>query len=50
MEIIRGGAITTPAQARADLAAVTVDQVRAVLRRFSRSVSYLLTTKEGPYV
>lgn len=50
MEIIRGGAITTPAQARADLAAVTVDQVRAVLRRFSLSVSYLLTKKEGPYV
>ena len=50
MEIIRGGTITTPAQARADLAAVTVDQVRAVLRRFSLSVSYLLTKKEGPYV
>lgn len=50
MEIIRGGAITTPAQARADLAAVTEDQVRAVLRRFSLSVSYLLTKKEGPYV
>ena len=50
MEIIRGGAITTPAQARADLAAVTVDQVRAVLRRFSLWVSYLLTKKEGPYV
>ena len=50
MEIIRGGAITTPAQARADLAAVTVDQVRAVLRRFSLSVSYLVTKKEGPYV
>lgn len=50
MEIIRGGAITTPAQARADLAAVTMDQVRAVLRRFSLSVSYLLTKKEGPYV
>ena len=50
MEIIRGGAITTPAQARADLAAVTVDQVRAALRRFSLSVSYLLTKKEGPYV
>ena len=50
MEIIRGGPITTPAQARADLAAVTEDQVRAVLRRFSLSVSYLLTRKEGPYV
>ena len=50
MEIIRGGLITTPAQARADLAAVTEDQVRAVLRRFSLSVSYLLTRKEGPYV
>ena len=50
MEMIRGGAITTPQQARADLAAVTVDQVRSVLRRFSLSVSYLLTTKEGAYV
>ena len=49
MEIIRGGAITTPAQARADLAAVTEEQVRAVLRRFSLSVSYLLTRKEGPH-
>ena len=47
MEILRGGAITTPAQARADLAAVTEQQVRAVLRRFSLSVSYLLTRKEG---
>ena len=46
MEIIRGGAITSPAQARADLAAVTEEQVRAVLRRFSLSVSYLLTRKE----
>ena len=49
MEILRGGAITTPAQARADLAAVTEQQVRAVLRRFSLSVSYLLTRKEGPH-
>ena len=48
-KIIRGGAITTPAQARADLAAVTEEQVRAVLRRFSLSVSYLLTRKEGPH-
>ena len=50
LEISRGGPIPTPAQARADLAAVTEDQVRAVLRRFSLSVSYLLTRKEGPYV
>ena len=50
MEIIRGGPIATPARARADLAAVTEDQVRAVLRKFSLSVSYLLTRKEGPYV
>ena len=49
MESLRGGAITTPAQARADMAAVTEQQVRAVLRRFSLSVSYLLTRKEGPH-
>ena len=48
MEIIRGGAIATPADARAGLAAVTEGQVRAALRRFSLSVSYLLTRKEGP--
>ena len=50
MEIIRGGPITTPARARADLAAVTEEEVRAVLRRFSLSVRCLLTRKEGPYV
>ena len=49
MEIIRGGAIATPADARAGLAAVTEGQVRAALRRFSLSVSYLLTRKEGPH-
>ncbi len=47
MEILRGGPITSPSQARADLAAVTEDEVRAVLRRFSLSVSYLLTRKEA---
>ena len=49
MEIIRNGQdrpVTSPAQARADLAAVTEEEVRAVLRRFSFSVSYLLTRKE----
>ncbi len=50
MEIIRGGAITSPAQARADLAAVTEEEARAVLRRFSLSVSYLLTRKEAAHV
>ena len=52
MEILRAGAdgpVSTPAQARADLAAVTEDEVRSVLRRLSLSVSYLLTRKEGPY-
>lgn len=46
MEILRGGLIDTPAQAREALLNVTKDDVRAVLNQFSLSVSYLLTKKE----
>ena len=45
-EIARGEELLTPAEARAAQCAVTKDQVREVLRRFSLSVSYLLTRKE----
>ena len=44
MEILRGGVIHTPAEAREELLAVTESDVRAVLNQFSLSVSYLLTT------
>ena len=48
LEVLRGGSLQTPAQARARLQAVTKEEVRDVLRRFSLSVSYLLTPrKEG---
>ncbi len=52
MEILRGGKIYTPQQSRQALLAVTKDQVRAVLRQFSLSVSYLLTgnEEEEPHV
>lgn len=46
MEILRGGLIDTPDQAREALMSVTKDDVRAVLNQFSLSVSYLLTKKE----
>lgn len=42
-EIVRGGPVSTPAQARAALEQVTKEQVRQVLRQFTLSVSYLLT-------
>lgn len=47
MEILRGGPIQTPGQARQALLAVTEAQVRAILAGFSLSVSYLLTAGEG---
>ncbi len=43
MEILRGGLIHTPAEARAALLDVTESDVRAVLNQFSLSVSYLIT-------
>lgn len=43
MEILRGGLLHTPAEARDALLQVTKADVRAVLNRFSLSVSYLLT-------
>lgn len=46
MEILRGGLISTPEQAREELLSVTKDDVRAVLNQFSLSVSYLLTRNE----
>jgi predicted Zn-dependent peptidase len=46
LEILRGGMIDTPEQAREALQNVTKDDVRAVLNGFSLSVSYLLTKKE----
>lgn len=46
MDILRGGRMQTPAAARAELCAVTKEQVRDILRRFTLSVSYLLT-REG---
>ena len=45
-EICRGGRVDTPDQAAARLAGVDADRVRDVLRRFTLSVSYLVTQKE----
>lgn len=45
LEAYRGGAARTPAEARAALAAVTAQQVQAVLRELTLSVSYLLTNQ-----
>ncbi len=48
MEIMRGGAVHTPAEARAALLAVTKQEVQEILAQFSLSVSYLVTgAKEG---
>ena len=46
IEVLRGGdlaKVQTPAEARAALQAVTEDDVRAILRKLTLSVSYLLT-------
>lgn len=48
-EICRGGEVADPQTARRSLEEVTVEDVRAILRRFSLSVSYLLTAKEGQH-
>lgn len=49
MEILRGGTVHTPAEARAALLRVTEQDVRDVLRRFALSVSYLVTAGEGAH-
>ena len=47
IEVLRSGGdpakVQTPAEARAALQAVTRDDVRAILRKLTLSVSYLLT-------
>ena len=47
IEVLRSGGdpakVQTPAEARATLQAVTRDDVRAILRKLTLSVSYLLT-------
>ena len=48
MEVLRGGAVQTPDEARAALRAVTREDVRAILRQLTLSVSYLLTREEEP--
>lgn len=47
MEVVRGGAIQTPDDAREALRQVTKDDVRAILRQLTLSVSYLLTREEA---
>ena len=47
MEVLRGSGLQTPDEARAALRAVTKEDVRAILRQLSLSVSYLLTREEG---
>ena len=46
MEVLRGGPIQTLDDARAALCAVTKDDVRAILRALTLSVSYCLTREE----
>lgn len=46
MEVLRGGPVQTPEQARQALCAVTKEQVRQILRQLSLSVCYLLTKEE----
>ena len=47
MEVVRGGTIQTPDDAREALRQVTKDDVRAILRQLTLSVSYLLTREEA---
>ena len=47
MEVLRGGPIPRPDEARAALCAVTTEDVRAILRALTLSVSYCLTREEG---
>ena len=46
MEILRGGEVQTPDDARAALGRVTKEEVRAILRQLTLSVSYRLTREE----
>ena len=46
IEVLRGGPVQTPDEARAALQAVTKEQVRDILRQLTLSVSYLLTKEE----
>lgn len=46
IELLRGGAVQSPAEAIEALGRVTEAQVREALRSFSHSVSYLVTAKE----
>ena len=45
-EIMRGGRVSTPEEAAARLETIGADKVRDILRRFTLSVSYLVTQKE----
>lgn len=45
IELLRGGAVQSPAEAIEALNKVTEEQVRGALRSFSHSVSYLVTAK-----
>lgn len=47
MEVVRGGTIQTPDDAREALRQVTKDDVRVILRQLTLSVSYLLTREEA---
>ncbi len=47
LELLRGGQVQSPEQARQALCRVTKEEVQAFLRRFTCSVSYLVTAKEG---
>ena len=47
MEVLRGGPVQTPDDARRALLAVTKEEVRDILRQFTLSVSCLLTREEG---
>ena len=47
MEVLRGGPVQTPDDARRALLAVTREDVRDILRQFTLSVSCLLTREEG---
>ena len=47
MEVLRGGPVQTPDDARRALLAVTRENVRDILKQFTLSVSCLLTREEG---
>ena len=53
IEVLRSGGdparVQTPAQARAALQAVTQEDVRAILRSLTLSVSYLLTKEDAAH-